>query len=460
MLTHKRKNDSFKLFVCALLMLELIFFILLPFESKGNVRTEETEKYGLLLQSSLFFKPSVDIFADYYNVLAAASTKAPYTPPAPASPLVLLVAKVLNNGFAANDDVADHWIWGMGYAIRDQENGLYAVMIFLLLGTILLFILLFRYLKHHRISLLWSILLAISLLLSGPLLFTFQRGNWILYSLIFVAFFLIFYNHNNKVFNQLAYLSFAIAISIKPYLAALGFVFLINENKVCISKTQLKQILNVIVYFILLLFIPSLLLPDGINSIFKFTKALFNYGDLGFIEESNGKLYLMWSIVNLNVSLFSILPSFYAFLGGGVTNRVSLWFATTNSILCMVLIASTFICVFCSKESWIRLMLACLLMVMIPRLNYYYILIFLTIPLLVYLADGKAKWYYHLLFLIIFNPVQLGYLIPQVPKVFPDGIILSHYLSGISCALFAIVLCGVTIRQMIVAHRKTKAINI
>ena len=109
-------------------------------------------------------------------------------------------------------------------------------------------------------------LTALSLSLSFPIIFTIERGNSILAVIVFVLFYLCFYDHDNRFLRELAFIALAIAAAIKMSPAILGVLLLFEK--------RWRDAIRTVIYGLLLFFMPFLFFKDGFNNIPLFFRNL------------------------------------------------------------------------------------------------------------------------------------------------------------------------------------------
>lgn len=131
-------------------------------------------------------------------------------------------------------------------AIRDSQIGR---MIIILYTIVTMFLLYFAITKlDQKSSPNMQMLFFFTMLFSAPMLYTLERANLIIVALIFMIFFCAYYESDKKILRHFAFMSLAIAASIKIYPAILGLLL--------IRDKRWKDTFICIIYGILLFFIP------------------------------------------------------------------------------------------------------------------------------------------------------------------------------------------------------------
>jgi len=170
---------------------------------------------------STFFTSDIgDTFMDHFNSIVTACSKKPYGGKNPSNypPIVLLFYQLCGKVFQTSTNMTN------GFGLREVSMGL---MIFLLLffGLLILSNELVSKMSGERNK--W---LAFALLTSGPMLFTIERGNCVLISFVLTFFFVVFYNSDNKILRELAYVALAMAFCFKIYPAVFGAMLLYDKS--------------------------------------------------------------------------------------------------------------------------------------------------------------------------------------------------------------------------------------
>ncbi len=198
---------------------------------------------------------------------------------------------------------------------------------------------------------------------SGGILHSFFRGNVIITALLFTMLFLAFKDSENKVLRELSLICLALAGAIKIYPLIFG-AFLLNKKRFIDS-------LKVGVYFVLLFVLPFLAFDGGFENIRLFWENMttFQYGQERLYQLSN------MSVSGLILKLFSLFEQ----------TPTVVFLAEVLSKSCMILafILCAFVAVFTKNN--IRRALACAVAVcIIPSVSYYYVTVFMVIPLAYY----------------------------------------------------------------------------
>ena len=239
-----------------------------------------------------------------------------------------------------------------------------------------------------------AVKLGMAVTCSAPFVYAIMRGNTIYFALIFLLLFLLLYEHENPVLREIGYFALVIAGAIKIYPLFFG-IFLLR-------KKRFFPALRIAIYSAAVFLLSFGFFRDGISSFM---------GNLGSFMTSD---QCMASLRNLSVTsmLYKIFGLFSA------TDSVA--FTVVNWIFLGVIFAvSTFFGIF-TKSNFSRSLIAASVVILVPPVTYFYVLVFMVIPLVEFLfhcngLSKKRRVTYEILFLaIFFTPlVMLQIFIPH-----------------------------------------------
>lgn len=174
---------------------------------------------------------------------------------------------------------------GDGFALRNTQTAMLPFIIYVV------FIIWFIQMIVYKKSLLENnskILFSVIVLLSTPMIFTLERGNLILLSFVLTMFFAFYFESENKVLRELAFIALAIfAIIVIPWASNLIPIFV--GYKFPVSYTMLF-------YYLALCWLALLLLGEGVR----------------VFSQKKGKICEM--ILFLGAGIFSVLTVVTAML--------------------------------------------------------------------------------------------------------------------------------------------------
>lgn len=321
--------------------------------------------------NQIFFGDTNDYFMDFYNSMYHANND-PYALKSIYPPLAYVIYKCFSI-FVPNSVLHQS-----GFAIRDSQGGNIAFMIY---NVIMMSTLVLSIYYYKKGSVLKRSIFSTLILFSGAFLFTFERGNIILLSLIFLMLFIFCKDHRNKKIREMSLICLAISASLKVYPAILGLIL--------IKEKRYKEAIRAVIYGILIFFIPFIFF-GGIDQIAKLLEGIFLTGGM-FAESGYGYL------VDVSNSVRAILHGALN-IDSEITNTV----CQIVSVICLVFGLAILPVM---NNKWKEVTLLISIMVLVPSFSGTYTLIFYLIPLIMFL-DNKEKekqdYKYLIFFIFIF----------------------------------------------------------
>lgn len=333
----------------------------------------------------------------------------------------------------------DFWV----SSITDRENG------FLLRGSLYGQAILFSFLSFFLVPFVFctsnflkkynvkSSVVILTLIFSGPFLFSFERANVIIYSFLFSLFFYFYKDSKNKVLCEFSLISLAISINLKLYPVFFG-LFLFYEKR-------WKDILKCLIYSLILFFLPMLFFPAGFGETIYLFKGVLRFG--GLASNNNFPSFSSLCLAKLNsLSFFDIpvhnflriagyrgnngsglvlsiqnLCNLFTFFfsnllyGDSVQNNAIASFMAkyhvSSLLLGINLVMITVIFVF-SKKSWCKwFSLTSFIVMFTGAASSVYILLFVAISLFDFLISDDDSRLATVLFGLIFSFLSLPYKI-------------------------------------------------
>lgn len=215
---------------------------------------------------------------------------------------------------------------------------------------------------------------------SGPMLFAIERGNFVLLSLAFTMFFIAEYDSDRFWGRVFAYMSLALAFSIKIYPALFGILILKKKR---FSESVLAIVIAMIAFFTPFVFF------GGSNAFFRMLNGISNAGVKQAVRGTNA-----------NFSLYNFADIIR------VTTNENVYFSK------LAIIVILFVCLMfaiVANELWKSLFLIALVCIWGPSFSYTYTLIFFIPAVVVFLRDADLNRLrdaiYITNFIIILSPI-------------------------------------------------------
>lgn len=318
-----------------------------------------------------------DYFMDFFNPLSELFD-GPYSHGSIYPPLPQLIYKFMLR--LVPYDIASQG----GFVIRSSQIGQVVFLFYSLIALFLFLALLIEVKKGLKIE---RYIFSFLILFSAPFLFLFERGNMIFIALLFLMFFVFFKNSKKRIIREIAIISLALSTAIKLYPAIFAFLLL--------KEKRTRELLRVIGYFLLLFFLPFFAV-GGISQLPVFLKNVFFTS--GSVSD--------WGL-GYTMNIQNIIRITFAFFGDFGNNPILVGILGSVVILALGLVAAFYL-----TSKWKTVSLLSLLIVLTPNISFEYSLIFMTIPLIMFLdekTDVKGIDFLYLLsFILIFIPFSLG----------------------------------------------------
>lgn len=362
----KIKLSPVAIFSCVVIFFELIYWVIMIFTRSAWL-------------TSYFVDDQFDTSMDYFHMLANLWKGNPYKAYANYPPLVFLILRGLYHMVPLLPEGGD------GRFLRNFEPAQLGYILVLLFCVITIYELAQLRLKSkNKIE---CKLFAIAIILSGPFLFSIERGNFIILSFIFLLIYLETYDNENISIRVLSYIALAISASIKIYPAVFGLLI--------IDKKRYKEAGVAILIGIFCFFGPFLFFKG-----FTDLKRMMQ----GFVFSSD---YANALGTGNNFSLANLIRIVGVLFGEEIK-------LNTYLILVIAVIVPLVIFIF-SQEEWEKLFALGLMCIWVPQFSYTYSLLFLIPSLISYFniiitTPSKRDHIFEFYFGVLIVPLALPLL--------------------------------------------------
>ena len=304
---------------------------------------------------SVFLSDPRDVFMDHFNSLNNAKTD-PYQDQFSNYPAM---ACLIYKAFLAM--IPDGLREGNGFDLRGIQAGMLPFIIYN--GVVMWFIQVITSAKsvlEKKDKIIFSLIL----MLCAPVMFTIERGNLILLSFALTMFFSFFFESEKKVLREISFIALAVAASIKIYPAIFGLLL--------VKKKEIKETVRLVLYGVTAFIIPFFYY-DGFESIQIMIQALGRTSNMSD-EIGNG----------INLSLYNIIKTFSILFDADVNDVVVY-------IIYVVVIGGLLAGFFVLKKRWQEMLCISLILIFVPKTNYYYAMIFMLLPFIEFLNEWQTK---------------------------------------------------------------------
>ena len=329
--------------------------------------------HGASLKGALF-SDSSDTFMDHYNSVVYNQVDDPYEILVVYPPLASLLYKLCNMIIPADDYVTvvtDPAELAQERFIRVGQSFTFQFILYAVIA-LLIFLAALAFLKKGGTA--EKLLFATVAILSAPFIYMADRGNNVLLPVAFTIFFLVFYKHDSKILREVALISLAVAIALKIY----PVVFLV----LLIADRKYKEFFRECIYIFVFLILPFFIFYNGLDSIRLMLRNLRGFDEKRTTED--------------NIAGNLDFKRIFFFLYGGLRRYTGITITESRRELYATLFryGLSFICGLCglfAKRQWKRVALLSAVLYGFPGSASTYILLFMIIPLAMFLDDEKEQ---------------------------------------------------------------------
>lgn len=327
---------------------------------------------------NLFIPDRTNFFMDFFNVLHSL-LYGPYTYGFIYPPLPLMMYRVLLRLIPY--DLVERG----SYTLRAVQAGEIVFMFYMLLTLLVFIALIMEFKKGLKIE---KYIFTFVMLFSAPFLFQFERANIIFVALLFLMFFVFYKDSKNPFIRELSLIFLAISAGIKLYPAVFGLMLL--------KEKRFNEFFRLVAYCLILFIVPFFFV-GGINQLPVFLHNILYTSDYA----------TNWGL-GFSVNIQNIVRIISAFFGNFSEGPIFL-----GKIMSIILLAIGLLTAFISRSKWKTVCTLTLLMILVPIISFEYVLIFMVIPLILFLDEKRKKekisdYIYLACFLLILIPLPLG----------------------------------------------------
>lgn len=323
------------------------------------------------------------IYPDLVESLIHARNGNPYDFSAIYPPFAYCLYSILNifipGSFTDNFDIA---------SMSSVPNTLVVTTLFFMICICLIIFFIFYSLKQ---SMTQKVFFALCFLLSSPVVFMLERGNSIIVALIAIMLYILLYDSDNKIQREIALIALAAAICLKIYPVLFGILLLVEKRYRCALRCS--------IYTLILFFVPFLFM-GGFGAI---PKMIANILSVNSDALSGASIFGYGFKVNLTNTM-----GYLSYLLTNFTH--SSWIKLGVYLLALLSLVSLPLI----KGKWKKVAILGIIVIMIPDFSWIYNVIYMIVPLLLFLNENGAQqikgWnmVYALLFVFCFAPLPYG----------------------------------------------------
>ncbi len=206
---------------------------------------------------------------------------------------------------------------------------------------------------------------------SAPLAYAITRGNTIFFALIFLLLFIVLHKSKNAFFREIGYVCLAISGLIKIYPLFFG-VILLGKKKIWAS-------VRVALYTVVIFLLPFLFYSNGWEEL----KGLFV--NLNSFATADSPL-----LNGANISLAGLIFKLFTAL----SIPTGMAFDVLHVILISVVFIFATVTAIAARSDLSKYIIAVSMFALIPSVSYFYVLLFMLIPLMQFIReyDGLPRY--------------------------------------------------------------------
>lgn len=310
------------------------------------------------LYSVVWNGQTVGIFPDLFESIIQSSTKHPYEQGAiyPAFTYLILYpfSLLLPGDYKSINDLN---------IISGSIQGFIFGSLFMMICFITFILLLSKLFNAKNIK---NYLFILMVLMCAPVIFEFERGNVLILALIFLLIFIIYYESDNKIYQNIALISLAFAVNMKLIPAIFGILL--------IKKKDSRMIIKAVIYF-LVVFVLSFIPFGGIGEIITMID------NIKMLNQSSVKSNFGYGF---KVNSFNFLSDLFQYYSINNAENIA-------KIISVIIIVSLVVALLFAKKKWNIVLIASLVIIQIPNFSYLYNLLYLLIPLAMYISCNSNK---------------------------------------------------------------------
>ena len=353
-------NTKKKIFF-PVMMLGVIISLIMAYVTRGTVLWEQIFQHDL-----------TDCFMDYFHSVKDSTMENPYSYGVLYPPVAYIFYRLLALL------IPEKAVMVGGHILRQNYQSM-MVFFFYTVFTVLGFAYILR--KFYK-DLKTQSLFIFLMITSAPFLFMAERGNCVIIAFIFLGIFLLWKDSDNKVKRELALIALALSFCFKIYPAIFG-IMLIKEKRY-------KEAIRCIIYALLLFLVPFFIIGNGLGAVGQWVEGIRHNMD----KESGVEAGIGYKI-NFTSTYIALSAIFLR-----IRNTES--YMGLMSTFGMVTSGITFLAACLCKKPRKTIELLTCFMLGFPGFSFQYMLIFMAIPLAMFLEEDKKFDIMDFLYLVLY----------------------------------------------------------
>lgn len=331
-------------------------------------------------QFELFFSECEDFWADTLNVIGYSGERDPYhslrysgLAEKAYPPLVYMIYYL----FSRLVDMQPYY--ENDYFLTMYNEPKFLIILFVFLSLQLIF--LYEFIRTYKSGSGWiKAGTAIAVVVSAPMLFSIERANSVILSMIFIGIFIMWYDSENGLKRELSLIALAMAAAIKMTPAISGIVLLYNK--------QWKEAIRAFFYGLLCFLIPFFFFEGGLSNL---SQMIINL-------QEHFKSYSNLEGTTFVATIYYFIPR---------NSDTFLWILKIMGYGVAMLLL--FFC-FYYKKNWEIIMAVSVVLLIFPEHSGYYCILYLFPAIIAFLNEDdhdKIDFVLLLGILLIVNDIQI-----------------------------------------------------
>ncbi len=362
--------------------------------------------------NSLLFFDRSDTFMDFFNTLFDSTQPRPYDKGTIYPAFCYLIYELMAS-FVSPSELS----YG-GFSIRISQEGMMIFAVYTAITCTALFMLLFSMKSGSKAE---KLIFLFFVFFSAPFLYLLERGNIIVVSFIFILLFFALYGSDSAKLREISYLCLAASVCIKIYPVIFGLIILFDK--------RYRDAVRCIIYGIIMFVIPFAFY-GGFSSIIQMVNNVFDESSLVFNSFGYGYLVGYKAITVIMVSLLL-----------NMTVRVTAFSVIATYLISALCIASAFFI----RDRWKKVLALTVVVCGFPDFSYEYALIFMFLPILLFLNEDLERNPKNILYTIlmvmctVYIPYYLVDALYWINGADMRPIVLYCFINGVALLLLSLL---------------------
>jgi hypothetical protein len=200
---------------------------------------------------------------------------------------------------------------------------------------------------------------AAAVMVSMPVIYSYERANTIILTTFCVMFYIFYYDSENRIMREIALICLAVATAFKMTPAVLGILLLYNR--------QWKEAVRAVIYGVIVVVLPFLFFEGGFSNIAQMFANM--QANVGNYTSADG------------ATLYAAVLSFGAQASDSLETAMKY---VTYAVCLFLLIVALFY-----RKRWMRIAAVCLVLIILPSHSGYYCIMYFIPAIVAFLNEEE-----------------------------------------------------------------------